>query len=185
VLELIPSEIDPFYREAGYMIQDRVYQRIRSVYPRAEQEVTVRTTIEGGETHPDIYIPEINHCIQVKSCSKKFLQGSVSLKAGHKDQVLMEWWFWFNAEGYYIDGPIGELSRYTKCVPTTYEVMYLSREDYGLNYKSLPITYDPMRAQALVKRYEDLAVLIDLEILPEPPVGRCSDCRDCGMNCFE
>jgi epoxyqueuosine reductase QueG len=42
-----------------------------------------------------------------------------------------------------------------------------------------------MRAQALVKRYEDLAVLIDLEILPEPPVGRCSDCRDCAMNCFE
>jgi len=179
-LGLISIDILWYYQEAGYALQERIYRRIKKLYPATEQEVTVPTTIEGASTHPDIYIREINHAIQVKSCSEKALE-NVSITSHHREQTLLEWRFWMLASHC-----ITELGEVIECIPQSYEVLYVSRESFGKHFASCPLKYDPLKAEALQKRYEELGDYIAMELLPDPlPKYNKWECSECTMGCFQ
>lgn len=178
VLGIISSDIPTIYTRSGYALQDFIFHELQAVYPNTQQELIVRTTVEGAETHPDIYIPEIRHGIQVKGDNENSTFGA-SCKA-HKEQALLEWHFWRLA-GCCMneDGTI-----FTE-VPKTYELLYAGRESWGENTVSLPIKYELTKARFLQERYEDLMDYIEMEMLPEPLSAKGSDCGFCALKCFE
>ena len=178
VLGIITSDISDFYCRSGYMLQDAVYNELKKVYPGTVQEVTVATTVEGGETHPDLFIPEIKHGVQVKSDAENASFGKP--KKAHQEQALLEWHFWR------LSGQcVTEEGLPIAMVPNTYELLYVGRESFGLNIISVPIKYDPVKARALQDRYENIMDYIEMEVLTEPLVQHEWQCGYCSMRCFE
>jgi hypothetical protein len=174
------SNFDMFYQRAGYTLQERVFSLIKRYYPQAVQELEVYTVDDRSNCHPDIYIPEINHCIQIKSDSDSAAKKKITHKS-HKNQALLEWHFW-KKWGFAIDTQTGEVLNGS---PKSYEVFYIARESYGEFYFSVPISYITTEANVLEKKYRNLIEYIELEILPDSPAKKCKDCWQCPLKCFE
>lgn len=174
-MELIKNDILWYYCEAGITLQTNAYNRIKKEYPDTVQEVAVPTGYPGIDTHPDIYIPSLKHCMQVKSASDTST-GFGKLKPYHKDQVLMEWYFW-NKAGYCIT----EEGERLNGVPVSYEILYLGRESYGEAMESVQITYNKMEADRLAERFEELVSCLELKILPQGLGKPGFECKGCGF----
>jgi len=117
----------------------------------------------------------LNYCIQVKSGSDTSVSFG-QMKSYHKDQVLLEWYFWQEA-GHCITEDGARIN----CVPTGYEVLYVGRESYGEKMVSVKVPYDKMRALKLFQKFEDMATYIELETLPEPMKSKTFECNNCGL----
>lgn len=160
------EDIDIFpwiYYESGYVLQDRVYNRIKKEYPDAIDEINVPTCIENVYCHPDIYIPSLGLCIQVKVRRESSSFGI--LQKAHKEQCLLEWYFWVTA-GYYKDK---NKEKIYQDVAKAYEVLYLGRESYGEKKVSIPIKYDRLTAESLANKYVSIQAHIDIGVPPKTP----------------
>lgn len=177
VTGLCENKIRYDLKEAAWLLQDRLCQRLQKKYPETVQEVILPTTWPGSNCRPDILIPELRHCIQVKTATDE--QGYSLLQESHRDQVLLEWFFWRQA-GYCIT----QDQRRIDIIPETYEVFYLGREHYGQFYASHLIEYNRIRANVLHERFRRVGEYLSLGELPPPPRKPFYlHCRDCTAPC--
>ena len=181
-LGLVKNKIPWYYCEAGYVLQEQAFKRIKKKYPDAEQEVCVPTSSNDVFTHPDIFIPELNYCIQVKSGAESSSAFGI-VKANHRDQVLLEWYFWILAGFCYNEDKTVKINQ----VPSGYEIMYTGREGYGKVLVSIPVTYNANRASYLAQRFEMVAEHMAIGVLPDRLPKQNYECRECDLKttCWE
>lgn len=166
-------EIPWVFAEAGHLLQWSAYLRIKEEYPDAEFEISVETVIPGVLCHVDIIIPSLGYLIEVKSQEHT----AASYGKAHPyniDQVLMQW-VCFQHSGRWTsqDGKrAGEL------VPRGAEVFVRDRITYGHPDfdMSNPVRWDPNRAAALRRKFEEIHFHIETGIMPEKPRKREPDC---------
>jgi hypothetical protein len=107
------------------------------------------------------------------------------MKGNHRDQVLLEWYFWIRAGHCLIiekiDG-VPTITRRIDGVPSSYEVLYIGREKYGETFVSIPVAYNPSLANALAERFEAVSEGIALGLLPKKLAKKKQECQWCGLN---
>ncbi len=169
----VEPEFPWIYGEAGHLLQYGAFMRIKAAYPDAENEVSVETVIPGVYCHPDIIIPSLKKCIQVKSAdASSATYGNAT--PYQVDQCLMEWVSWQHSRQWTSEDGL----RSGEFVPAEYEVLIRDRESYGrpdLDV-SVPVRWDPNRARLLTAKFHEIDFYISAEILPQKPAKRQFDC---------
>ena len=178
-LGVIDNDIPWEFCEAGHILQYAAFQRVRSIFPFAEEEVAVETPIKGVYCHPDIVVLEENLCIQVKS-SMAARDSFETVASYQRDQVLMEWVSWRHSRKYVHYNREDDCYNFNwphkKFVPSRYEILFLDRETYGKIHTSVNIPWDGVRARELQAKFEMIADCIAEWMVPPIPKTKQADC---------
>jgi len=143
---------------AGHWIEDRLLAHWEARYPgQVQKQVEVHTPFGTG--HIDGYVEPLRHLVECKTTTAKH-RGDLPF-ASHVDQVTLYLHFWGNARQ-----ATAEIAYYLK---DTGEVV------------SVPVAYDPARAQALLRSLAAVQVAITLTRTPLPiPAGYAPTRYPCG-----
>jgi len=148
MLGLFTSDIDPMYSEAGHKLQAAAYERYLKIWPDTVEEVSVQTCIPGVYTHPDIVVPSKNLVIQVKSVTCWAMNNGKTPKETAIAQVMLEWHFFKRYKKYFYAGKQWDFE------PIHYEILYLSRDRWGLRSEAFTMVYDKQYAEKLEKNFK-------------------------------
>lgn len=173
------DRIQAIYSLSGRMLERRAYEALKAAYPSTEEQVIVRHP--WGESHPDIWVPELGWYVECKGASAAAAR-SKALKPHHRDQVQATWGFWRDAGGCFTaDG------RWIPGVPTHAFILLQSREDWGETVAANQVRWDGERFERLRGRMDERDVQIACEIIPprekKRPDFECFDQRTGEVRC--
>lgn len=161
--KITPRPFPIYYDLIGNGVELRLVEIYRELFgdDAVLHKCAVETCVEGVFCHPDIiladwYGPGMDHAIQLKTCSKKWLDYSSAPKGGAYQQATLEWKFLRDRPFYTHTTKLGEVVE-RRAFISGYEILYVSRDISSLQWKSFPFEYNQRLAEELEGKFKRIA----------------------------